>query len=85
MDGKTLAAVKALAKSQRRIVTLTYNPHFISDEDPRSWLATVDVDVKGRGATPGEALAALQANLGEQPKAEESTGNCRHRPTSTAS
>ncbi len=73
MDGKTLAALKALAKRQKQIVTLTFNPFFVSDRDPHSWLATLG-DVRGRGATPDEALAALLADLRGYAGTQEAAG-----------
>ncbi len=63
VDGDTLAALEALAQTQRQIVTLTYNPFFVAESDPRRWLATLSAEVKGTGATPDEALAALLARL----------------------
>ncbi len=63
VDGDTLAALEALAQTQRQIVTLTYNPFFVAEGDPRRWLATLSAEVRGTGATPDEALAALLASL----------------------
>ena len=63
MDSEVLAALRALAETQRQIVTLTFNPFFAVESDPRRWLATLSSEVKGMGATPDEALGALLASL----------------------
>ncbi len=63
MESETLAALEALAETQRQIVTLTFNPFFHTEGDPRRWRAPLSADVRGTGATPDEALAALLDSL----------------------